>query len=129
MSQKEEQEIGKAIDAYLNAIKTGDKKLFDRAFYPEAVVINAGESDPEKATKPIVDFANGVKKSHEAGTYVEEILLGASISYVGHVANFRLDFELKIGDQTLYGTDYFNLVKRNGLWKITQKIYYVTHTK
>jgi len=129
MSLNEEQEIGKALDAYLKAIKTGDKKHFDRAFYSDAVVINATEHDPEKATKPIADFAKGVKTRHDAGINGEEIPLGTSVSYLGYVANVRLDFELKIGDRILYGTDYFNLVKRNGLWRISQKIYYITHTK
>ena len=50
------------------------------------------------------------------------------MSYVGNVANVRLDFERRIGEQTLYGTDYFNMVKRNGVWRISQKIYDVTHT-
>jgi len=129
MSLREEQEIGKAIDAYLRAIKTGDAKHFERAFYPDSVVVNAGENDPDKATIPVADFAKGVKSRHEKGIYTEEIPLGMTISYVGHAANVRLDFELKIGDQTLYGTDYFNLVKRNDQWKISQKIYYVTRTK
>jgi len=95
MSLKEEQEVGQAIEAYLRAIKTGDAKLFERAFYPDAVVINAGENDPRKATTPIADFAKGIKSRHEEGIYTEEIPLGISISHVGHAANVRLDFELK----------------------------------
>jgi ketosteroid isomerase-like protein len=129
MSLREGEELGKAIDAYLGAIRTGDIRLFERAFYPDSVVIDAGENDPRKATSPIADFAKGVKSLHDQGKNTEEIPLGMTISYVGCAANVRLDFELKIGDQTLYGSDYFNLVKRNGQWKISQKIYYVTHAK
>jgi len=129
MSKIEEQEIWKAIDAYLQAIKTGDPKFFKRAFYPEAVVINTGENDPEKANIPIADFANRVKTRCESGIYSEEIPLGATISYLGRVANVRLDFKLRIGDQTLYGADYLNLVKRDEQWKISQKIYYVMRTE
>ncbi len=129
MIRTEEQEIMKPINAYLQAVKTGDLKLFQRAFYPDAVVIDARENDSEKATTPIADFVNRNKKAHESGIYVEEIPLGISISYVGRVANVRLDFELKISDQTLYGTDYFNLVKRNDQWKMSQKIYDVTRTE
>jgi hypothetical protein len=70
-----------------------------------------------------------VKSRHDNGTQCEEKALGISKSYLGKVANVRLDFELIIGDQTLYGTDYFNLVKRSGEWRITQKIYFVTHSK
>ena len=129
MSLKEEQKICNTVENYLKGIKTGDEKLFEKAFYSDSVVINGNESDPEKSTVSIVDFVKNIKKRHKEGVYTEEIPLGATVSYVGNVGNVRLDFELKIGDQTLYGTDYFNLVKRNGLWKISQKIYYVTHTK
>lgn len=129
MSLKEEQKICNTVENYLKGIKTGDEKLFEKAFYSDSVVINGNESDPEKSTVSIADFVKNVKKRHKEGVYTEEIPLGATVSYVGNVGNVRLDFELKIGDQTLYGTDYFNLVKRNGLWKISQKIYYVTHTK
>jgi len=129
MSIKEEKEIGKTIDAYLKAIRTGEMKHFERAFYPNSVVINAGEEDPEKSTTPIADFAKNVRSRHESDVRLEEIPLGKTISYVGNVANVRLDFELIIGNQTHYGTDYFNLTKRDGIWKISQKIYYVTHSK
>jgi len=129
MGIKEEQEIAKAVDAYLNGIKTGEMRYFERAFYPDSVVINAGEDDPEKSTRPIDVFARGVRSRHEDGVRCEEIPLGMTVSHIGNAANVRLDFELIIGDQTLYGTDYFNMVKRNGKWKISQKIYDVTHSK
>lgn len=125
----EEQEIRKTIDTYLLAVKKGKLELFQKAFYSDAVVINAGENDPKKATKPIAAFANMIKESIEAGTYIEEIPRGITISHVGRVANVRLDFELKFGDSTTWGTDYFNLVKRNELWRISQKIYDVICTK
>ncbi|KON29782.1 hypothetical protein AC482_05540 [miscellaneous Crenarchaeota group-15 archaeon DG-45] len=129
MSAREEQEIGKAVDAYLNSIKTGEKRYFERAFYPDSVVINAGEGDPERSTRPIDVFAEDVRSRHEMGVRCEEIPLGMTISHVGNAANVRLDFELIIGDRTLYGTDYFNMVKRDGRWRISQKIFDVTHTK
>jgi hypothetical protein len=49
-----------------------------------------------------------------------------SVSYVGAAANVRLDFELRIGENTVWGTDYFNMVKHGSVWRITQKIYAVT---
>lgn len=123
----EENAIREAIEAYLEAIKTGDQGHFERAFHPDSVVINAGEEDPSQSVIPIADFSERVKARHETGIYVEEVPLGVTVSQVGRVGNVRLDFKLIIGDQTLYGTDYFNLVKRGGTWKISQKIYDVTH--
>ena len=123
----EEKAIGEAVEAYLEAIKTGDQTYFERAFYPDSVVINAGEDDPSQSVIPIADFSERVKARHETGIYVEEVPLGITKSYVGRVGNVRLDFKLIIGDKSLYGTDYFNLVKRGGTWRISQKIYDVTY--
>jgi hypothetical protein len=124
----EQDQISQTIDAYLKAIKTGDPKHFKRAFYTDAVVINAGESDIEKSVIPIADFAHGVKKRHDDGVDVEEIPLGITISQAANVGNVRVDFELRIGETKLFGTDFFNVVKRSGEWRISQKIYDVTHT-
>ena len=129
MNLTEEQAIVKTVDTYLKAVKTGDVSLFEKAFYWDAVVISGREDDPKKAVTPIAVFANNVKKGHESGKPAEEIPLGMSVSYVGHVASVRLDFELRRSDQVLYGTDYFNLVKRNGEWKLSQKIFDIIHTK
>jgi len=107
----EERQIMDAIEAYLEAIKTGNEDMFNRAFRSDSVVIFAGESDDDKLVTPIIDFTERVKQRHEAGTYVEEIPLGISVSYLGKVGNVRLDFKLVIGEQILYGTDYFNLIK------------------
>lgn len=129
MSHMELQKIREAVDIYLLAIKTGDYKFFKRAFYPDAVVIYAGENDLEKKVTPIKVFADRIKERHESGTDSEEIPLEVTTSYVGGVANVRLDFKLKIGEKTLYGTDYLNLVKHDNQWKISQKIYDVTRTE
>jgi hypothetical protein len=127
MSKNEHDEIGEVIEAYLSAIKTGDDGFFERAFYPDSVVINATEDDRDKSITPIADFINRIKGSHMKGIRVEEIPTGMTVSHVGKASNVRLDFELIIGDKTLYGTDYFNLVKRGGEWRISQKIFYITH--
>jgi len=125
LSKEIEKEIEKTIAEYLTAVRTGLKEHFDRAFYPDAVVINASESDPEKATVSIQDFAKTIKSRIDKGISVEEKPKATNISYAGRVANVRLDFELRIGEQTLHGTDFFNMVKREH-WRISQKIYDVT---
>ncbi len=129
MGQREEQEIRKVIDMYLSAVKTGDTDLFEKAFYQDAVVINAGEEDPKKASTPIATFASRIEAGHKAGKGAEETALEVNISQSGRVANARVDFELKAGGRVMLGTDFFNLIKRNNRWIITQKIYDVTSTK
>jgi hypothetical protein len=128
MDSKEVEALLATVDYYFKAIKTGEEKWFDKAFYPDSVVINANEDDATKSNIPIQDFVKRIQKRHREGVATEEIPLGYTVSYVGNVGNIRLDFELIVGDQTLWGTDYFNLVKRGGSWKISQKIYYVTHS-
>ena len=78
---------------------------------------------------PIKVFAERIEERHASGTDSEEIPLGITTSYVGGVANVRLDFKLRIGEMTLYGTDYLNLVKHQDQSKISQKIYDVTRTE
>lgn len=129
MNVNEEQQIRNTIDAYLQAIKTGDLIFFNRAFYSDAVVINANEPNPQKAVTPIQDFAAGVLQSHKKGTQLEEKALGLSINYLSRVGNVRLDFKLIIDNNTLYGADFFNIVKRDDTWKISQKIYDVTRSE
>lgn len=108
----------------MESVKTGE--TFDKAFHPDAFVINAGEEglylmrvDPEKATMPISAFAEMVGSMVKAGTYVDEKAQSINVDHEGRVANVRLDFELRIGDDLMYGTDFFNLVKREGKWRIS----------
>jgi hypothetical protein len=121
--------IQDAVDAYLRAIKTGEATYFERAFYRDAVVIYAGEQDRDKMVTPIKVFAERITDRHASGIDSEEIPVGITTSYVGDVANVRLDFKLRIGERTLYGADYLNLVKHRDQWKISQKIYDVTRTE
>jgi hypothetical protein len=114
--------IQETIQAYLDAIKTGDEKHFRRAFYSFAYIIPSDEN-PVKSKTHLKNFMRNVQGRHNMGIQSEEKALGTTYSYSGKAANVKMDFKLLIGDETLYGTDYFNLVKYNGVWKITQKIY------
>ena len=65
MSLKEDQKIGEAIENYLKGIKTGEEKLFEKAFQPDSVVINGNENDPQKSTVSISDFVKNIKISEK----------------------------------------------------------------
>jgi hypothetical protein len=129
MNSNEEVTIQEAIDAYLNAIKTGEEQYFTRAFYDNAAVINGNENDPEKSIMLIDAFAERIKTRLKDGLKSQETPQNIDITYVGAIANVRIDFMLEIGDKIHYGSDLINLVKRDAIWKISQKLYYVTETE
>ena len=129
MNLNEEVKIQEAIDAYLNAIKTGEEKYFKRAFYDDSAVINGNENDPEKSIMPIDVFSERIKKRIKDGLKSQETPRNIDIKYIGTIANVRIDFMLEIGDKIHYGSDFINLVKRDEMWKISQKLYYVTETE
>ena len=117
------------IDEYLNAIRTGKDEHFQAAFRPDAVVINASEQDESKVVTPIADFVQRVKKRHAEGTKLEETADKVTLSVANDVANARVDYRLVVGDATMFGTDFFNLIKRGGQWRISQKIFDVARTE
>ncbi len=123
----ETEKIMETVDAYLNSIKSGSEKDFRRAFYWNAVVINANGDNPEESAAPIQAFMERIQARNEKGEGGEEIAHGVTISQVGNAANVRVDFELVFPDLNVWGTDYFNMVKTGDEWRITQKIYAVTH--
>jgi hypothetical protein len=129
MNSYEEVKIQEAIDAYLNAIKTGEEKYFKRAFYDNSAVINGNVNDPEKSIMSINAFSERIQTRINDGLKSQETPHNTEIQYIGTIANVRIDFKLEIGDKIHYGSDLINLVKRDDVWKISQKLYYVTETE
>ena len=129
MNSHEEEKIQEAIDAYLNAIKTGEAQYFKRAFYDHSAVINGNENDPDKSIMPIDAFSERIKTRINDGLKSQKTPQKIDITYIGTIANVRIDFMLEIGDKIHYGSDFINLVKRDEIWKISQKLYYVTETE
>lgn len=127
MSMKEYQAIVRVVETYLQGMRTGKLEYWKRAFYPDCLVIGANEEDPVKSITPVMDYAKSIADYHAAGTKCEEFLLGSEIRFIGNIGSVRLDWRFVLGEQTLYGTTFFNLLKRRRTWKISQKIYYVTH--
>ena len=129
MNSYEEVKIQEAIDSYLNAIKTGEEKYFKRAFYDNSAVINGNVNDPEKSMMSINAFSERIQTRINDGLKSQETPQNTEIQYIGTIANVRIDFKLEIGDKIHYGSDLINLVKRDDVWKISQKLYYVTETE
>ena len=123
----ETEKIMETVNAYLAAIKSGAEKDFRKAFYWNAVVINANGDNPEESAVPIQAFMERIQARNKEGQGGEEIAHGVTVSHVGGAANVRLDFELIFPGLQVWGTDYFNMVKSGDEWRISQKIYGVTH--
>ena len=119
--------ILETVDVYLKAIKSGAEEDFRRAFYWNSVVINANGDNPEESAVPIMDFMKRIQERNAKGEGGEEIAHGITVSQLGNAANVRVDFELVFPGLHVWGTDYFNMVKTDDDWKITQKIYAVSH--
>lgn len=127
MSMKEYQAIVKVVETYLQGMRTGKLEYWTKAFYPDCLVIGANEENSVKSITPIMGYAKYIAEQHAAGTACEEFPMGSEIGFVGNIGRVRLDWRFVLGEATLYGTTFFNLLKRKGTWKISQKIYYVTH--
>lgn len=121
------EKIMETVDVYLKAITSGDEKDFRRAFYWNAYVINANGDNPEESAISIQQFMERIQARNEKGESGEEIAHGVTISQVGQSANVRVDFQLIFPGLNVWGTDYFNMVKTGDEWRITQKIYSITH--
>jgi len=125
--KKEYEAIAEVIDTYLKGMRTGSEGYWRTAFYPDCLVIAANDENPVSSITPIMDYAKFIADQHNAGIKCEEFPLGSEIRFIGNIGSVRLDWKFVLGEQILYGTTFFNLLKRNGTWKFSQKIYYVTH--
>lgn len=122
----EETAVAELLASYQLAVATGDRRRFASVFHPEATV-----SYPDPQTRALVtatgtEFAEEVATMVEAGTSVKEETVELRIDVSGTVAVARVDFFLRLGDESFVGTDFFSLAKVADAWVITQKLYDMT---
>ncbi|MGH3195411.1 MAG: nuclear transport factor 2 family protein [Streptosporangiaceae bacterium] len=111
------------IEAYLDAVRTGSRQQFDRAFAQGATVSHRSVADDSIQTSSLdafVDLVQSLIKQH--GT-VEETLDQLTIDVADTVGAARARFTLKLGDQEASGHDVFSLAKSSDGWLITHKLY------
>jgi hypothetical protein len=121
--EDDREEIEAAIATYLEWVRTGDPALRTRVFHRDATVVNASRGDGDVAVWPIVEFARRVERLRSEVGVVEETARSTQIDVARLVASVRLDFNLRLGDQTFSGTDFFSLARADGRWLITHKNY------
>jgi hypothetical protein len=111
------------MEAYLNWVPTGKRELLPLAFQPSATVVNATRGDRAVGVWPIGEFVDRVESLRERVGIVEETARHIRVEVARHVAAVRLDYTLRVGDDTAEGTDYFALARCGDRWLITHNHY------
>ena len=109
--------ITKAMQAYIDGARTGKGEAMKPAFHSEATMF--GYVGPDLFGGPIQHLYDWNDKNGPA-TGVQSRF--TSIDVVGTAASVRLDIDDWTGHRF---TDFFNLVKIDGRWKIVSKVFYL----
>lgn len=107
-----------AVEIYAQTAKTGDGAKMKTAFYDDAII--QGYIGPDYVGGPIqilCDWAN----DNAGGDNIKARI--AAVDIVGTAATVRVEVENWVG---LNFTDFLSLLKTEGEWKISSKVYH-TH--
>jgi len=111
--------ISKTIQHYIDGAKSGKGSDMKPGFHDDATIF--GYVDPDLFAGPI----QGLYDWNDANGPATEIVTRiASIDVVGSVASVRLESDNWTGHRF---TDFFNLLKFEGQWKIMNKVFHL-HT-
>jgi hypothetical protein len=110
-------EITEVMQAYIDGARTGKGAAMKPAFHDDATIF--GYVGPELFGGPIQGLYDWTDQNGPA-TGIQSRF--TSIDVVGTVANVRLDTDNWTGHRF---TDFFNLVKIDGQWKVVSKVFYL----
>ena len=110
-------EITKVMQAYIDGARTGKGAAMKPAFHDAATIF--GYVGPDLFGGPIQGLYDWNDQNGPA-TGIQSRF--SSIDVVGTVANVRLDTDNWTGHRF---TDFFNLVKIDGQWKVVSKVFYL----
>ena len=110
-------EITKVMQAYIDGARTGKGAAMKPAFEEDATIF--GYVGPDLFGGPIQGLYDWNDQNGPA-TGIQSRF--TSIDVVGTAANVRLDTDNWTGHRF---TDFFNLVKIDGQWKIVSKVFYL----
>ena len=111
------EEITKVMQAYIDRARTGKGAAMKPAFHDAATIF--GYVGPDLFGGPIQGLYDWNDQNGPA-TGIQSRF--SSIDVVGTVANVRLDTDNWTGHRF---TDFFNLVKIDGQWKVVSKVFYL----
>jgi len=114
-SADEFNEVSKVLNYYLVGGTNNDYETLEKAFHVNATMKFVAQ-DACQEVNALDFFQKGMKPGppQDRKTFIE------SINIIGNVAQARL----KIDYGTFYFHDYMQLLKLDGEWKITNKIFY-----
>ncbi len=110
-------EITTVMQAYIEGARTGKGAAMKPAFHDDATIF--GYVGPDLFSGPIQGLYDWNDQNGPA-TGIQSRF--TSIDVVGTVASVRLDTDDWTGHRF---TDFFNLVKIDGQWKIVSKVFYL----
>ena len=114
---KEYDAVTNTIQLYVQGGKTGDTSMMKEAFYPDATIF--GYVGADLFAGPIQQLFDWNDQNGAAAELEGRI---ASIDIVETVATVRLELENWTGHRF---TDLFTLLKVDGQWKITNKVFHL----
>ena len=109
--------ITKVMQAYIEGARTGKGTAMKPAFHDDATI--CGYVGPDLFAGPIQGLYDWNDKNGPA-TGIQSCF--TSIDVVGTAASVRLDADNWTGHRF---TDFFNLVKIDGQWKVLSKVFYL----
>ena len=110
-------EITKVMQAYIDGARTGKGAAMKPAFHDAATIF--GYVGPDLFSGAIQGLYDWNDQNGPA-TGIQSRF--TSVDVVGTVANVRLDTDNWTGHRY---TDFFNLVKIDGQWKVVSKVFYL----
>jgi hypothetical protein len=110
-------EITTVMQAYIEGARTGKGAAMKPAFHDDATIF--GYVGPDLFSGPIQGLYDWNDQNGPA-TGIQSRF--TSIDVVGTVASVRLDTDNWTGHRF---TDFFNLVKIDGQWKVVSKVFYL----
>jgi len=109
--------IKNVMQAYIDGARTGKGAAMKPAFHDDATI--CGYVDADLFVGPIQGLYDW---NDDNGPAAEVEVRFTSIDVVGTAASVRLDMDNWTGHRF---TDFFNLVKIDGQWKILSKVFYL----
>ena len=110
-------EIAEVMQAYIDGARTGKGAAMKPAFHDDATIF--GYVGPDLFGGPIQGLYDWNDQNGPA-TGIQSRF--TSVDVVGTVASVRLDTDNWTGHRF---TDFFNLVKIDGQWKVVSKVFYL----
>ncbi len=108
-------DVAAALQPYLDAARTGDGTGMRASWYDHAHVVGSLDGQPiDVDARAFCDFIDQVGGSPDVEARI------VSIDVAGNAAAARVEF-LNWGGARY--TDFFVLYKRDGVWKISAKVY------